>query len=120
MDANRETLPRWVRYGKWAGLWGGVIGLFVHQQLNATWIYVRCPERTLHVVLGFASFCALISILTGLWSWRVRQSLRQDPEAHITVKADRFIASLSAAMTVIAILFIAFSSAAAWFLQCQR
>jgi hypothetical protein len=120
VDANRETLSRNVRYGKWAGLWGGVIGFFVHQQFNSTWIYVHCPERTLSFVLGFASACALVSIVTGLWSWNVRQSLRHDAETHITIKTDRFIASMSAAMAVIVVLFIAFSSAAAWFLQCQR
>jgi hypothetical protein len=120
VDANRETLSTRVRYGKWAGLCGGVIGIFVHQQFSSTWIYVRCPEHTLRFVLGFAIACALFSLATGVWSFSVRQSLRHDEEAHATTKTDRFIASMSAAMAVIGVVFIAFSSAAAWFLQCQR
>jgi hypothetical protein len=120
VDANRETLPTYVRYGKWAGLWGGVIGIFVHQQLNSTWIYTRCPQNTLRFVLSFAIACALLSILTGIWSWSVRQSLGSDSDAHPTTKTDRFIASLSAAMAIFGVLFIAFATAAAWFLQCQR
>jgi hypothetical protein len=120
VDANRETLPTRVRYGKWAGLYGSVIGIFVHQQFSSTWIYVRCPEHTLRFVLGFAITCALLSLATGIWSFSVRQSLRHDVDAHATTKTDRFIASMSAAMSVIGIVFIGFSAAAAWFLQCQR
>jgi len=120
MEPSRETIPTHVRYGKWAGLWGGVIGIFVHQQVSSTWIYARCPERTLQFVLSFAVACALVSLITGLWSWSVRHSLREDLDAHITVKTDRFIATLSAAIALLGIVFIAFASAAAWFLQCQR
>jgi TRAP-type C4-dicarboxylate transport system permease small subunit len=120
VDSGRETLPTRVRYGKWAGLYGGVIATFVHQQVNSTWIYARCPERTLRFVLIFAIACASFSIVLGAWSWSVRQSLRHDAGAHLTTKTDRFIASLSAAIALIGVAFVAFSSAAAWFLQCQR
>jgi len=120
MEPTRETLSTYVRYGKWAGLWGGVLGIFVHQQFNSTWIYARCPERTLYFVLSFAAACSLLSLATGLWSWSVRRSLRDDRDAHISMKTDRFIATLSAAIALIGIVFIAFASAAAWFLQCQR
>ncbi len=120
MDANRETLSIRVRYGKWAGLYGGAIGALVHQQLNATWIYARCPADTLTFVLAIAIACALVTVFSGAWSWSVRQSLRRDEAAQATTKTDRFIGSLSAAFAVVALLFIAFSAAAAWFLQCQR
>jgi TRAP-type C4-dicarboxylate transport system permease small subunit len=120
MDANRETLPARIRYGKWAGMYGGVAAIIIHQQVNSTWIYTRCPEDTLRFVASFAIACALLSIVTGLWSWSVRQSLRSDSDAHVTTKTDRFIASISAAIAVIGVLFIVFSAAAAWFLQCQR
>jgi hypothetical protein len=120
MDANRETLPTRIRYGKWAGLYGGVATIIVHQQVNATWIYTRCPENTLRFVLGIAIACGLLSVITGIWSWSVRQSLRADSDAHATTKTDRFIASTSAAIAVFGVLYIAFSAAAAWFLQCQR
>lgn len=120
MEPNRETLPTYVRHGKWAGLWGGVLSIFVHQQFNSTWIYARCPERTLQFVMSFAIACALVSLITGLWSWSVRRSLRDDTEAHITTKTDRFVATISAAIAVVSIIYIAFASAAAWFLQCER
>jgi TRAP-type C4-dicarboxylate transport system permease small subunit len=120
VETGRETLSTSTRYGKWAGMYGGVIATFVHQQVNSTWIYARCPERTLRVIMIFATACALFSIITGVWSWGVRQSLRADAGAHATTKTDRFIATLSAAIAVIGVVFIAFASAAAWFLQCQR
>ena len=120
MDANRETLPTRIRYGKWAGLYSGIGAAFAHQQINATWIYARCPERTLSFVMSLAIVCATVSIVGGVWSWAVRQSLRGDADAHATTRTDRFLASVSAAIALLGVVFIALSAAAAWFLQCQR
>lgn len=119
MDAVREKLSMQVRYGKWAGLYGAVLALIAHQQIASNWIYLRCPPSPPTLVFTTAAICAFIAIATGAWSWSVRQSLRRDPDAHLTMKTDRFIASLSAALAVVIVLFIVFSSAAALFLRCE-
>jgi hypothetical protein len=120
MDAARETLPAHVRYGKWAGLYGAVLALIAHQQITSSWMQVRCPPSPPALVLTTAIICGFIAIATGVWSWSVRQSLRRDPDAHATMKADRFIASISAAFAVVSVLFIVFSSVAVLFLRCER
>lgn len=120
MDTARESSSSFGRYGKWAGLYGGVIGVFAHQQINSSWIYAYCPANTLALVLAIGASCAVLCLITGAWSWHVRRALRHDEAAHVSTNTDRFIASLSAAMAVIGLMFIVFASLAAWFLQCQR
>ena len=120
MDETREHLSTYVRYGKWAGLYGGVLALIAHQQIVSNWVYMRCPANPPLLVFTMATICGLIAIATGIWSWSVRQALRSDSEAHVSVKTDRFIASLSAVLAVVIVLFIVFSSAAALFLRCER
>jgi hypothetical protein len=120
MDETRETLSRTVRYGKWAGLYGGVIGLIAHQQISSAWIYTRCPAQPLRLVLTIAIACSVLALATGTWSWSVRQALPDAMETPITTKNDRFIAALSATFAVVIFLFIVFSTAAAFFLQCER
>lgn len=120
MDAAREKLSTYVRYGKWAGLCGGVLALIAHQQIASSWVYTRCPTHPSVLVFTTATICGLISIATGVWSWSVRQALRHDPDAHLTVNTDRFIASLSAVFAAVIVMFIVFSSAAVLFLRCER
>lgn len=120
MEKARETLPAYVRYGKWAGLCGAALALIAHQQIASSWIYTRCPPSPPTLVFTIGAVCGLVAIGTGVWSWSVRQALRSDHDAHMTVKTDRFIAALSAALAVVIVLFIVFSSAAALFLRCER
>jgi len=120
MDELREQLSPHVRYGKWAGLCGAVMALIAHQQIASSWVYTRCPPNPPLLVGTTAAICAFIAIATGVWSWSVRQSLRRDADAGLTMKTDRFIASLSAALALVMVLFIIFSSAAVFFLRCER
>jgi chromate transport protein ChrA len=120
MDEQRETLSRAVRYGKWAGLYGGVAGLIAHQQIASSWIYTRCPEQPWRLVLTTAIACAVVALATAVWSWSVRHALADRTEANLTTTNDRFIATLSVAFAIVAVLFIVFSAAAAFFLQCER
>jgi hypothetical protein len=120
MDELREKLSPHVRYGKWAGLCGAVMALIAHQQIASSWVYTRCPENPPLLVGTTAAICAFIVIATGAWSWSVRQSLRNDENAHVTPETDRFIASLSAALALVILLFIVFSSVAVLFLRCER
>ena len=120
MDSARETLPVCIRYGKWAGLVGAVMALIAHQQVASSWIYASCPPSPATLVYTTAAICGSLAIGSGAWSWWVRRSLRTDPATHLSTNTDRFIASLSAAFTLIVLLFIAFSAAAVLFLQCER
>lgn len=120
MDAAREKLAANIRYGKWAGLAGAVFALIAHQQITSSWIYTRCPPNPPALVFTIAAISAGVAIVTGMWSWSVRRALRRDPDAHLTMKTDRFIASLSVALTVVILLFIVFSSVAVLFLRCER
>jgi hypothetical protein len=120
MDENREALSRTVRYGKWAGLYGGVVGLIAHQQIASSWIYTRCPEQPLKLVLTTAIACGVIALASAVWSWSVRHALPEKAGTPLTTTNDRFIATLSAAFALVILLFIVFSAAAAFFLQCER
>ena len=120
MDPAREKLSRHIRYGKWAGLLGGVMALIAHQQVASTWVYTKCPADPPVLVFTTAALCTFIAIATSAWSWSVRQSLRDDAAAHVTTKTDRFIATLSATLAILIVLFVIFSSAAVLFLACER
>jgi hypothetical protein len=109
-----------VRYGKWAGLFGGSIGWFAHQQVSSSWVFARCPENSLTMVLAVAAVCTAIALVSGLWSWSVWGSLQPDPGPDPSASTDRFVAAVSAAIALISLLYILFSTLAPVFLQCQR
>jgi hypothetical protein len=120
MDESRMAVPRHVRLGKWAGLYGSVLSIVILQQVSATTVYARCPEHPLRLVLALSAVCALLSVVTGAWSWAVRQALSHEAAALPGTRNDRFIAGLSAAMAVVSFLYILFAAAAPLYLQCQR
>jgi hypothetical protein len=120
MAMQRQAASRGIRTGKWAGLYGGLLGWFADQQATVMWVYTHCPVRSRALVLAIGSLCALAVIAGGLISLRVRQSLPANHTADTTLRTDRFIATLSVLMACLGLVAIVFGSAAGLVLRCER
>jgi hypothetical protein len=107
------------RIGKWLGLLTGAAAWALDQQIIATAAYARCPAKLDSVLLLTAVSCALLALVGGVVSLRVWQALPAAASASHTDRVDRFIAALSVLLAGVSLLFIVFSSAAAFILGCE-
>lgn len=106
-----------IRLGKWAGFFAGPTAWFADQQLVTSVVYARCPDNSTELVIGTGAICALLALAGLLVSWRARSN---SIEQAVYAKVDRFIATMSVAISGVSALAIVFASVAGVILQCQR
>jgi hypothetical protein len=120
MSVQRQTSSARLRAGKWAGLALGPLAALADQQIVATTVFARCPENSVALTLGVGFACALVAGLGAALSWRARQATPHAPTTDLTLRTDRFIATLSAVFAMMCLLFILFATPAGLILRCER
>jgi hypothetical protein len=120
MTQKRQTFSIRTRFGKWAGSWLGASAWFADQQIVAATAYAKCPASSYEFVTTVGVVCAAVAILGAWLSWRARQMLPAGETASASFRTDRFIATLSLLLAVIALLAIIFGTAAGLILRCER
>ena len=120
MSVERQTFSARLRFGKWVGLWLGLLAAFADQQIVANTVYARCPDNSQTFVLGVGGVCAVIALLGAAVSWRTRQALPAESTASHALQTDRFIATLSAVFAAVCLLVIVFGTSAGLVLRCER
>jgi hypothetical protein len=117
VDRTQHSLL--VRIGKSLGLYLSPAAWFTYQQLIVAQTYAACSDATprFAIAMGALFFCiAALGLAASVHAIRTLSAeLGQD-----TFKTDLFLARLSLFVAAISMLGIAYSTAAAFFLQCER
>ena len=120
MAVERQTFSLRARWAKWAGFWLGLMAAFADHQIVSNTVFARCPAHSQSFTVTVGLVCAAIALAGAAISWVARQTLPGGPTASATLRTDRFIATLSAAIAVMSLLLIAFGTTAGLFLRCER
>jgi hypothetical protein len=120
MALERQTFSMRARWGKWAGLYLGLIAAFGDQQIVTNAVYARCPEQAQGFTLIVGGVCAALALAGAAISWFTRQSLPAISTTSAALRTDRFIATLSAGFAVLALLLVLFGTTAGLILRCER
>ena len=118
--AARQAFSRRLRWGKWAGAYLGLLAAIADHQIVSNSVFARCPAASAAFTLTVGGVCAAIALLGATLSWRTRQALPETSTADATLRTDRFIATLSALLAFVCLLFILFATAAGLILRCER
>lgn len=120
MTIERQTFSPRLRFGKWAGLYLGLIAASGDQQIVTNTIFGECPEWSRELVLTVGAVCTALALLGAIVSWRARGALPDDSNASTVLLTDRFIATLSAIFALVCVLVIVFGTTAGLILECER
>jgi hypothetical protein len=117
---QRQTFSQRARWGKWAGLYLGLMAAGGDHQIVSNTVFARCPEQSQAFTLTVGAVCAVIALAGAAISWSARRAIPAAPTTSVVLRTDRFIATLSTGFAILCLLLILFATTAGLILRCER